>query len=73
MNKVSGLNLITNNLEINLEKIKAITNQFKLIYLKKLQRFIEFYNYFIQFIRRFFYLTRLLSELTRNKNVIYID
>ena len=62
-----NLNLINNNLELNLNKIKVMTSYYKQVYLKKLYESIRFYYYYRRFIRRFSYLTRLLSKLTRKK------
>ena len=72
--KFLGLILTTSGLEMDPNKIEAVTNWPELTHLKELQRFVGFCNYYRRFIYRFSYLARLLSELTRkDKLFIWTD
>ena len=59
--------LFTNDLRMNFNKIQNIVNWERFTYLKKIQIFVKFCNFYRRFIKVFFHLIKFLIKITRKK------
>ncbi len=73
--KTKLLNMIVerDEIKINFEKIKTIMKWRKFTHLKKIQTFLKFVNFYKWFIKDFFKIVKIFSEIDEKESLIFIN